>query len=150
MTKIDWKKTKDEKKVLRHGRSGVFMDEMPLSWEELVVTLVSESHRGSLNRFVRSVIVADINGADLPLVPKRLQRHIQGHIEMKGGVLEFAKWVADYNAIMKTEARKRRNIEKQFLHRIAKYELGIVGLNNTLQRPDVPGARYVDDMTGST
>ena len=140
MTKITWSKANDQRRILRQGRSGATLEEMPWSWEDMV----PQSYLALLNRVLRSVIVAEINGVTLPVMPEKLKRYISGRVEKKGGVLAFAKWMVDYDAIKKNEAERknkaRRDAEEKvqntttmLLHRIAKYELRLITLDEVVR-----------------
>jgi hypothetical protein len=138
MTKIDWSRTNDEKKVLRQGSSTVCMNEMPISWEEEAG--IPKHYRPLLERFVRSVFVADINQTKPPAIPKQLQKYIQDRIDRRGRVLEFAKALANYDRFREWDS-KRKGIERQknevkireaSLRRIAKYDLRIISLDDAL------------------
>ncbi len=130
MKKLDWDKLNTKKRVERYGSVGLSFAEMPLSWSDVIEGLAPLHLQASLKEFVRMVIVADLNHSELPNIPEELQLTLQHHIERKGGLLPFAKWLIDVDIVKGGEERRlkeiKKKLEKQLLHQTAKCELGFI------------------------
>ena len=138
MTKLDWDKINTKNKVERYGSIRVSLAEMPLSWSDVVAGLAPPHLQASMKKFVWSVIVADLNQSKLPAIPEKLQATLQRHIDRKGGVLPFAKWLLDVDIVNRVEERKherkKEKLEKELLHQAAKCELGLINAGDVIAR----------------
>lgn len=90
MAKLNWDKANAEKRAERHGRTGNPMLEMPVSWNDVISSLVPPDLQRQMKEYAWAVIAADLKQAELPSVPVTLMPFIKPHIDRKGGVLQFA------------------------------------------------------------